>query len=80
MNVTYPNKHIPKLLIELGMHPYGSVLPYPVAECYTVLLDGAVIGWLHDSSAKNVADQLRLMKVTGQKNVCNIEDLPPYQM
>ena len=75
VNSTYNTAPLQKLLLTMGMCPRGAEpsLPGAGSEYYIVMLDGMVLGWLHDRVAKNVADQLRVMKVKGLNDVSVVE-------
>lgn len=51
------------------MAPYDTQPPGAPSECYTVMIDGKMIGWLHNDIVESVARQLRMMKVLGKNNV-----------
>ncbi len=65
-------KHLPKLLIEFGMVEYDAQPTRTASECYPVLLDGRMIGWLHEDDAQQAVDKLRTMKVLGRNNVSTL--------
>ena len=75
VNMTYTTGHIPRLLTQMGMVPYDAPTHVPASECYTVALDGKMIGWLSASMAPSVAEQLRGMKVKGLNKVSWIIEL-----
>lgn len=52
-----------------GMYGYEETPPYPYSECYPVMLDGRLIGWIPDTEAKNAAENLRRKKVLHEDNV-----------
>ena len=63
---------MPALLCSLGMVPYdedGVAALIPAADCYTVLLDGKVMGRVPDAEAKHFIAQLRHRKVHKADNV-----------
>jgi len=67
---------MPALLCSFGMTPYdedGIAALIPTADCYTVLLDGKVMGRIPDSEAKHFVSQLRHRKVHKADNVSFID-------
>ncbi|XP_064648156.1 DNA-directed RNA polymerase I subunit RPA2-like [Lineus longissimus] len=64
-----PFFHASKILGGLGMTPCDCPPPGPYIECYPVMLDGKVIGWIHKTQAQDAVNQLRYMKVMGIKKV-----------
>lgn len=46
-----------------GVVPIDATPSRPYAECYRVLLDGAVVGWVEWDLAPQVAEALRRFKV-----------------
>ena len=56
---------MPRLLCNLGMVPYDAQPLCSYADCYPVMLDGKMLGWLSRDAAPSVAAQLRCMKVKG---------------
>uniref|UniRef100_X1YWB5 DNA-directed RNA polymerase subunit beta n=1 Tax=Capitella teleta TaxID=283909 RepID=X1YWB5_CAPTE len=58
------SSQLPQLLSSLGMLPMDAPLT-AASEYYNVLLDGKVLGRIHQDSVSNVADRLRALKVTG---------------
>ena len=67
--MTVTTSSLQRLLCQLGMTLYDSLPPGPLSQCYTVMLDGRMIGWLHDSIVTSVAEQLRTLKVQGLEGV-----------
>eukprot|EP00058_Branchiostoma_floridae_P014006 XP_002599494.1 hypothetical protein BRAFLDRAFT_223894 [Branchiostoma floridae] len=61
--------HIPKLLCSLGMAPLDSPAPAPPVDCYTVLLDGRVVGRVAANMAPDMARKLRMLKVTREGKI-----------
>jgi DNA-directed RNA polymerase I subunit RPA2 len=55
-------------LVEFGMSPIEQTFHrIPVKECYTVTLDGRVLGYIPQEDAKKTVDQLRLLKIKNEK-------------
>ncbi|KAL3881452.1 hypothetical protein ACJMK2_027894, partial [Sinanodonta woodiana] len=65
----FPTTHLLKLLCSLGVSPLDAPPPGDVNECYTVLLDGRVLGYVSSHMVKDVAEKLRFMKVKGLNKV-----------
>lgn len=57
------------LLCTLGISPVDGIPGKPFSECYQVLLDGALVGWVEKDLAANLVNTLRDFKVTQQKKV-----------
>lgn len=55
----------------LGVTPVDGMPHRPYAECYPVLLDGVMVGWVDKELAASVAASLRHFKVTMSVN-CSI--------
>lgn len=49
------------------MTPIGQECPYPIKECYRVILDGRVIGYVPEQDVKKIVDKMRLMKIKDDK-------------
>ena len=69
MNKQHTIAHLPKLLYSLGVVPLDGQLSESLKYYYPVLLDGKLIGYVHDDIAKNVEEKLRAMKVKGVQKV-----------
>lgn len=54
---------LPALLCSLGVTPVDGCPGKAYADCYPVILDGAVVGWVESELAQVVADSLRRFKV-----------------
>lgn len=67
MTETQDSTHILGLLISFGMTPIGQDCPCPIKECYKVILDGKILGYIPDEVAKKVVDKMRLMKIKNDK-------------
>ena len=71
--VTTESAKIPvmKLLASLGVIPEAeSGKQSNLSDCYTVLLDGIVVGRVHQNRAQDLAKQLRYFKASEQYDVC----------
>ncbi|XP_048792652.1 DNA-directed RNA polymerase I subunit RPA2 [Lagopus muta] len=62
-----PVTDLPPLLCALGVVPIDATPSKPYAECYRVVLDGAVVGWVEWDLAPQVAEALRRFKITQEK-------------
>lgn len=60
---------LPSLLCSLGVTPVDGCPGQAFSDCYPVVLDGAVVGWVEADLAPTVVDSLRRFKVLGQKKV-----------
>ncbi|XP_064598141.1 LOW QUALITY PROTEIN: DNA-directed RNA polymerase I subunit RPA2-like [Liolophura sinensis] len=69
VNIQFRVAHLPRVLVALGICPFDGPLPAPVKECYTVLLDGKVCGYVPDEHAQDLERRLRVMKVQGQEKI-----------
>lgn len=49
------------------MAPIDGKCPYKISECYKVLLNGRILGFIHSSEAKRITDQLRTHKVNNYR-------------
>uniref|UniRef100_A0A8C9R8U0 DNA-directed RNA polymerase subunit beta n=1 Tax=Scleropages formosus TaxID=113540 RepID=A0A8C9R8U0_SCLFO len=65
----HPTVTLPALLCSLGMTPVDGVPGQPYSDCYPVLLDGAVAGWVEKDLAPSLADSLRAFKVLKEKKI-----------
>uniref|UniRef100_A0A673SPR3 DNA-directed RNA polymerase subunit beta n=1 Tax=Suricata suricatta TaxID=37032 RepID=A0A673SPR3_SURSU len=63
---------IPALLCSLGVTPVDGAPLRPYSQCYPVLLDGVVVGWVDKDLAPGVADSLRCFKIF--MNIAIFED------
>ncbi len=52
------------------MAPIGEYCPYPIKDCYRVILDGKILGFIPDQDSKKIVDKLRIMKIKNDK-VCS---------
>ncbi|KAK2570429.1 DNA-directed RNA polymerase I subunit RPA2 [Acropora cervicornis] len=65
VNVMPQTAHLPRLLCSLGMSLHDAPVPADMKSCYTVILDGRVIGRVDMDIAPSLVNRLRLMKVLG---------------
>ncbi|KAM5163551.1 DNA-directed RNA polymerase I subunit RPA2 [Mantella aurantiaca] len=63
------NAHVQVLLCTLGVIPVDGIPGKPLADCYQVILDGAMVGWLEKDLAPNLVSALRNFKVTQEKKI-----------
>ncbi|KAJ4948843.1 hypothetical protein JOQ06_020366, partial [Pogonophryne albipinna] len=66
---TLPTTSLPALLCSLGVTPVDGTPGKAYADCYPVLLDGAVVGWVEAELAPVVVDSLRMFKVLKEKKI-----------
>jgi hypothetical protein len=57
-----------KALDIVGVAPLDNP-PCPIGECYTVMLDGRIVGYVSENMAPQVEQKLRVMKVKGLHKV-----------
>lgn len=69
VNVMPQTAHLPRLLCSLGMSLHDAPVPADMKSCYTVILDGRVIGRVDMDIAPSLVNRLRLMKVLGLEKV-----------
>lgn len=69
VNVELPTVHLPRLLCDLGMTPYDGPSAQPYSQCYIVVLNGKILGWVADAIAYQFTARLRYMKATHEPNV-----------
>ncbi|KAI5930653.1 DNA-directed RNA polymerase I subunit RPA2 [Manis javanica] len=60
---------VPALLCNLGVIPVDGAPHRPYSECYPVLLDGVMVGWVEKELAPSIADALRHCKVLREKRI-----------
>ncbi|KAM9365251.1 DNA-directed RNA polymerase I subunit RPA2 [Pholidichthys leucotaenia] len=60
---------LPALLCSLGVAPVDGTPGQAFSDCYPVVLDGAVVGWVEAEFAPVVADSLRRLKVLQEKHI-----------
>uniref|UniRef100_A0A3Q3GCL8 DNA-directed RNA polymerase subunit beta n=1 Tax=Kryptolebias marmoratus TaxID=37003 RepID=A0A3Q3GCL8_KRYMA len=58
---------LPALLCSLGVTPVDGPPGRAFSDCYPVVLDGAVVGWVESDLAPTVVESLRRFKVLGEK-------------
>uniref|UniRef100_A0AAQ5YB35 DNA-directed RNA polymerase subunit beta n=1 Tax=Amphiprion ocellaris TaxID=80972 RepID=A0AAQ5YB35_AMPOC len=58
---------LPALLCSLGVTPVDGTPGQAFSDCYPVVLDGAVVGWVEADLAPAVADSLRTFKVCAKR-------------
>uniref|UniRef100_A0A3B4XNA5 DNA-directed RNA polymerase n=1 Tax=Seriola lalandi dorsalis TaxID=1841481 RepID=A0A3B4XNA5_SERLL len=66
---TLPTTSLPALLCSLGVTPVDGSPGQAYSDCYPVVLDGAVVGWLEAELAPVVVDSLRRFKVLREKKI-----------
>ena len=69
VNRQIPKAHLVSLLISLGMTPSGLPFSGSHAASYAVLLDGKIVGRVHEDDSKEFLEKLRYLKVTGKEKV-----------
>ena len=69
MTAPFINVQVQRQLVALGVVPYDGILFKPHKEFYPVMVDGKLVGWLHNSLAESVASQLRYLKVKSEEGV-----------
>ncbi|XP_052246155.1 DNA-directed RNA polymerase I subunit RPA2-like [Dreissena polymorpha] len=63
-----PAQPVNDVLYSLGVFPLGDSV-CPVRDCYIVMLDGKMVGYVACAAAERVSDNLRRMKVMGLNKV-----------
>lgn len=58
-----PSDFITLLVPSPGVTPVDAASCRPYSDCYPVLLDGVMVGWVDKDLAPEVADALRRFKV-----------------
>lgn len=66
------NKHLASLLFSMGTTPCDALAMAPMSKCFTVFLDGRILGYLHEDIAQSVEKRLRFMKVKGLSKVSGL--------
>lgn len=69
MNTVPQTAHLSRLLCSLGMTLNDAPAPADMKSCYTVILDGRVLGRLDMDHAPALVNRLRMLKVLGQEKV-----------
>ncbi|XP_053316124.1 DNA-directed RNA polymerase I subunit RPA2 [Spea bombifrons] len=57
------------LLCSLGVTPVDSIPGKPFVDCYEVMLDGAMVGWVEKDLAPILVNTLRCFKVTQERKI-----------
>lgn len=57
--------NVPAVLTNLGMTPLDTSSVHDVNKCYTVQLDGYILGYVSTSIANRLVDKLRMKKIKG---------------
>ncbi|KAG5831418.1 hypothetical protein ANANG_G00303520 [Anguilla anguilla] len=65
----HPTTTLPALLCSLGVTPVDGTPSQPYSDCYPVVLDGAMVGWVERDLAPVVVDSLRKFKVLKEKKI-----------
>ncbi|XDV50722.1 hypothetical protein PO909_019738 [Leuciscus waleckii] len=65
----HPTTTLPALLCSLGVTAVDGSPSQPYSNCYPVILDGAMIGWVEKEVAPSVVESLRRFKVLREKKV-----------
>ncbi|XP_075059866.1 DNA-directed RNA polymerase I subunit RPA2 [Mixophyes fleayi] len=63
------NAHLLVMLCSLGITPVDGIPAKPFADCYQVMLDGAMVGWIETDFASNLVNTLRNFKVTQERKI-----------
>ncbi|XP_069001311.1 DNA-directed RNA polymerase I subunit RPA2 [Embiotoca jacksoni] len=66
---TLATMSLPALLCSLGVTPVDGSPGLAFTDCYPVILDGAVVGWVEADLASALVDSLRRFKVLREKKV-----------
>uniref|UniRef100_A0A671TSD6 DNA-directed RNA polymerase subunit beta n=1 Tax=Sparus aurata TaxID=8175 RepID=A0A671TSD6_SPAAU len=66
---TLPTISLPILLCSLGVTPVDGSPGKAFSDCYPVVLDGAVVGWVESELAPVVVESLRRFKVLREKKL-----------
>ncbi|CAH3030121.1 unnamed protein product [Porites evermanni] len=69
VNTMPQTAHLPRLLCSMGMTLHEAPAPADIKSCYTVILDGRVIGRVDMDLAPSLVNRLRMLKVLGQEKV-----------
>uniref|UniRef100_A0A673I179 DNA-directed RNA polymerase subunit beta n=1 Tax=Sinocyclocheilus rhinocerous TaxID=307959 RepID=A0A673I179_9TELE len=65
----HPTTTLPALLCSLGVTAADGSPGQPYSDCYPVILDGAMIGWVEKEVAPSVIESLRRFKVLGERRI-----------
>ncbi|XP_040285570.1 DNA-directed RNA polymerase I subunit RPA2 [Bufo bufo] len=63
------NSRLLVLLCTLGITPVDGIPGKPFTDCYQVILDGALVGWVEKDLAPNLVNTLRSFKVTQERKI-----------
>ncbi|KAG8550318.1 hypothetical protein GDO81_026649 [Engystomops pustulosus] len=63
------NSHLLPLLCALGVTSVNGIPGKPYSECYHVILDGAMVGWVEKEFAPSLVNTLRTLKVNRERGV-----------
>ena len=69
MNTVPQTAHLCRLLCSIGMTLKDAPAPADMKSCYTVVLDGRVLGRVDMDLAPVFVNRLRILKVLGQEKV-----------
>ncbi|KAM3931519.1 DNA-directed RNA polymerase I subunit RPA2 [Leptodactylus fuscus] len=69
---TFNNSQLLVLLCTLGITPVDAIPGKSYSDCYQVMMDGAMVGWVEKDLAPNLVNTLRNFKVTQERK------LPPW--
>ena len=69
VNVAPLTVHLHRLLCSLGMTPYDTPPLAEITSCYTVVMDGKVLGRVDMDLAPSLVNRLRMCKVMGLEKV-----------
>ncbi|XP_020616310.1 DNA-directed RNA polymerase I subunit RPA2-like isoform X2 [Orbicella faveolata] len=69
VNTVPQTAHLSRLLCSLGMTLNDAPAPADMKSCYTVVLDGRVLGRVDMDLAPALVNRLRMLKVLGQEKV-----------
>ena len=56
------------VVYSVGVCPLSNP-PGPIKDCYEVMLDGKIVGYVAEDQAESLAQKLRVMKVKGLQKV-----------
>lgn len=64
---------ISSTLCSLGMSPYGCPPPVPFKDCYSVILNGRMLGYIPKDQASHLVSRIRHLKATSTSQVRNVK-------
>jgi len=67
VNQDFPSDRLSRVLTDLGMWPVASPCPVAPGDCYTVMMDGRIMGYVGHCDALTFTNTLRMLKVKGQR-------------